>query len=225
MPNFQKRSFDRFFYGRKLQRFSAISFEVSQFGCALKICNTGYSPKTSFLLHLHFYVLFDVLVESMKKTLIVVAIIIAALLGLIWGGRYFLNRKVDMVLKEKVNEALGGNYNFDYAGSRINFFGNHVFLTRINIHKNNGKFRRGDFYLERDVRKGFPSQWVDGLLEGILQTVSKVDPAKVRQDGKQVVRPAFVRLCPSRLMRLRQSHFSTQHAPHEPHFLAGGKSR
>lgn len=40
------------------------------------------------------------------------------------------------------------------------------------------QFRRGKFYVERDVRKGFMSQWIDGLIKGIVSTVAKVDPTK-----------------------------------------------
>lgn len=35
------------------------------------------------------------------------------------------------------------------------------------------KLRVGKFYVERDVRKGFISQWVEGLIQGIANTVSK----------------------------------------------------
>jgi hypothetical protein len=41
--------------------------------------------------------------------------------------------------------------------------------------------RRGHFEVERDVRKGFVSQWVDGILEGIIATVAKVDPLKIQE--------------------------------------------
>jgi len=44
-----------------------------------------------------------------------------------------------------------------------------------------GKVRQGNYEIERDVRKAFPSQWIDGLLEGIIDTVAKIDPAKIRK--------------------------------------------
>jgi len=44
----------------------------------------------------------------------------------------------------------------------------------------NENLRTGNFYVERDVRKGFISQWVDGIMQGVLVTVSKVDPGKVK---------------------------------------------
>lgn len=47
------------------------------------------------------------------------------------------------------------------------------------------KFKRGEFSKERTVEKGFPSQWVEGLFEGMLQSVAKVDPAKVKREKKQ----------------------------------------
>jgi hypothetical protein len=45
------------------------------------------------------------------------------------------------------------------------------------------KLRTGEFYVERDVRKGFISQWVDGIMQGVLVTVSKVDPMKIKSMG------------------------------------------
>lgn len=38
----------------------------------------------------------------------------------------------------------------------------------------------GTFYVERDPQKDFTGQWLDGLTEGMLQTVSKIDPKKAR---------------------------------------------
>ena len=112
----------------------------------------------------------------MKKALIIVAVIIAILLGLLWGGQYFLNRKVDKVLKEKVNEALGGNYNFDYASSRINLFENHAFLTRIKIHKNSEMPEDWSISLERIEVKGF--RWMSLLRDNriALDSVVLINP-------------------------------------------------
>jgi hypothetical protein len=45
-------------------------------------------------------------------------------------------------------------------------------------------FRRGSFSVVRDKRKGFISQIVDGLMEGILNTVSKIDPDKIQNNDK-----------------------------------------
>ena len=41
------------------------------------------------------------------------------------------------------------------------------------------KFRRGDFSKERTVYKGFASQWIEGLFDGLLHSVAKIDPSKV----------------------------------------------
>lgn len=43
----------------------------------------------------------------------------------------------------------------------------------------NKKFRRGDIAKDRTLYKGFAAQWIEGLFDGILQSVSKVDPSKV----------------------------------------------
>lgn len=49
---------------------------------------------------------------------------------------------------------------------------------------NDGNMRVGDFSLERDVRKAFPSQWIDGLLAGIIESVAKINPTKIREKQK-----------------------------------------
>ncbi|HKK38222.1 MAG TPA: hypothetical protein VJ949_02265, partial [Cryomorphaceae bacterium] len=53
--------------------------------------------------------------------------------------------------------------------------------------KNNpkdGNVRKGNFSIERDVRKAFPSQWIDGLLAGVIESVAKIDPNKIRKNDK-----------------------------------------
>ena len=45
----------------------------------------------------------------------------------------------------------------------------------------NKNFRRGEFQKSRTVYKGFPSQWIEGLFAGILDSVSKIDPVKFQQ--------------------------------------------
>ncbi len=47
------------------------------------------------------------------------------------------------------------------------------------------QYRRGNFQMQRDGRKGFVSQWIDSILEGIIATVSKVDPVIVRGNKKK----------------------------------------
>lgn len=47
----------------------------------------------------------------------------------------------------------------------------------------NRNFRRGKFQEDRTVYKGFPSQWIEGLFAGILDSVSKIDPTKVRENN------------------------------------------
>lgn len=49
------------------------------------------------------------------------------------------------------------------------------------------KFRRGEFTEERTVYKGFPSQWIEGLMAGILSSVAKIDPSKVKLKKKEEV--------------------------------------
>ena len=46
-----------------------------------------------------------------------------------------------------------------------------LFFYRENPHKN--KLRLGSFHVERDVRRGFISQWVDGLMQGIANSITK----------------------------------------------------
>lgn len=46
-----------------------------------------------------------------------------------------------------------------------------LFFYRENPHKE--KLRLGRFYVERDVRRGFVSQWVDGLMQGIVNSISR----------------------------------------------------
>ncbi len=41
------------------------------------------------------------------------------------------------------------------------------------------RFRNAKFYAERDVRKAFISQWIDGIMKGILVSVSKLDLDKL----------------------------------------------
>lgn len=48
----------------------------------------------------------------------------------------------------------------------------------------NKNFRRGEFKKDRTVYKGFPSQWIEGLFDGILHSVSKIDPSKFQLDEK-----------------------------------------
>ncbi len=49
----------------------------------------------------------------------------------------------------------------------------------------NKNFRRGEFQKDRTVYKGFPSQWIEGLFAGILNSVSKIDPSKFQLDKKK----------------------------------------
>ena len=55
----------------------------------------------------------------------------------------------------------------------------------------NKKFRRGEFSKERTLYKGFASQWIEGLFDGLLHSVAKIDPSKVnlksdkKKDAKQ----------------------------------------
>ncbi|NEN24438.1 hypothetical protein G3O08_13080 [Cryomorpha ignava] len=50
---------------------------------------------------------------------------------------------------------------------------------------NSNKFRRGDISKERTLYKGFAAQWIEGLFDGILNSVSKVDPSKVKLKKKK----------------------------------------
>lgn len=132
----------------------------------------------------------------MKKTLIVIAIVIAALLGLLWGGQYFLNRKVDKALKEKVNEALGSNYNFDYSHSRINLFDNRAFLSGIEIRRTNETPEDWFISLERIEVKGF--HWLSLLRNNriTLDSVLLINPDvhmnrwKQSEEDEQSEKPA-----------------------------------
>lgn len=49
------------------------------------------------------------------------------------------------------------------------------------------KFRRGDFSKERTLYKAFASQWIEGLFDGLVHSVSKIDPSKVtpKKDKKK----------------------------------------
>lgn len=69
----------------------------------------------------------------------------------------------------------------------VNFISN-VVGGLVFWHENPSKdqFRRGSFTVERDVRKGFISQWTDGLLKGIMNSVSKVDPSKVKATSNSI---------------------------------------
>jgi hypothetical protein len=42
-------------------------------------------------------------------------------------------------------------------------------------------YKRGEFAIERDVFKDFTGLWIDGLLEGMLETLSKIDTHKARE--------------------------------------------
>jgi hypothetical protein len=44
----------------------------------------------------------------------------------------------------------------------------------------NGTYRNGTFSVMRDARKAFLAQWVEGLEEGIIDVVAKIDPLKSR---------------------------------------------
>jgi hypothetical protein len=69
----------------------------------------------------------------------------------------------------------------------VNFISN-VVGGLVFWHENPSKqqFRRGSFIVERDVRKGFISQWTDGLLNGIMNTVSKIDPNKIKSTSNSI---------------------------------------
>lgn len=47
------------------------------------------------------------------------------------------------------------------------------------------KFRRGEISKERTLYKGFAAQWIEGLFDGILHSVSKIDPSKVKRKDKK----------------------------------------
>ena len=71
--------------------------------------------------------------------------------------------KIHLVDKETDEEKVLLNFLSDSAGR--------LFFYRENPHK--GKLRKGRFYVERDVRKGFISQWVEGLMQGIVNNITK----------------------------------------------------
>lgn len=50
---------------------------------------------------------------------------------------------------------------------------------------NSDKFRRGEISKERTLYKGFAAQWIEGLFDGILNSVSKIDPSKVKLNKKK----------------------------------------
>jgi len=85
----------------------------------------------------------------------------------------YQNLQIHMVDKEtgKKKELL--NFLSDAAGGLLFWKNNPA----------NENLRTGNFYVERDVRKGFISQWVDGIMQGVLVTVSKVDPIKIKNIG------------------------------------------
>ena len=82
----------------------------------------------------------------------------------------YSNLQIHMVDKETGKDKELLNFISDAAGGLIFWKNNPT----------NEKLRTGDFYVQRDVRKGFISQWVDGIMQGILITVSKVDPGKIK---------------------------------------------
>jgi len=84
------------------------------------------------------------------------------------------NLQIHMVDKETGEKKEFLNFLSDAAGGLIFWKNNPV----------NENLRTGNFYVERDVRKGFISQWVDGIMQGILVTVSKVDPGKIKNMKK-----------------------------------------
>ncbi len=50
---------------------------------------------------------------------------------------------------------------------------------------NSDKFRRGEISKDRTLYKGFAAQWIEGLFDGILNSVSKIDPSKVKLKQKK----------------------------------------
>lgn len=83
---------------------------------------------------------------------------------------YYTNLKLEAVNKETGDEKWLLNLAIDLARG--------VFFWKKNPENKN--FRRGKFRLERTVYKGFPSQWVEGLTAGIIESISKIDPEKVQ---------------------------------------------
>lgn len=47
------------------------------------------------------------------------------------------------------------------------------------------EYRKGTFFVERDVRKAFMAQWFEGLEAGIINVVAKIDPIKARKNKKE----------------------------------------
>lgn len=86
----------------------------------------------------------------------------------------YRNLQIHMVDKETGEKKKFLNFLSDAAGGLLFWKNNPV----------NEKLRTGNFYVERDVRKGFISQWVDGIMQGVLVTVSKVDPGKIKNMKK-----------------------------------------
>lgn len=48
------------------------------------------------------------------------------------------------------------------------------------------ELRIGIIELERDVRKGFVAQWVDGLLDGVISTILRIDPEKLERTKQKI---------------------------------------
>lgn len=101
------------------------------------------------------------------------------------GNTYGVNGFVDFYYNSLEIHAIDKETGKDKK--MINFISN-VVGGLVFWHENPSKdhFRRGSFYVDRDVRKGFISQWTDGLLHGIMNTVSKVDPNKVERTSKSI---------------------------------------
>ncbi len=83
---------------------------------------------------------------------------------------YYTNLKVDAVDKDSGEKKWLLNVVADLARG--------VLFWKAN--PNTEKFRRGEFSGKRTLYKAFASQWIDGLFDGIIQSVSKIDPDKVR---------------------------------------------
>lgn len=118
----------------------------------------------------------------MKKALIIILIIAAVLIGAFWGGQYYLNQKVDDTLKQKVNQALGGSYVFDYDRSHIDLFGNRAYLTAIRIGKSDQPKEEWSITLDSAAVKGF--RWISLLQDNriALDSVILINP-EIRVDG------------------------------------------
>ncbi len=50
-------------------------------------------------------------------------------------------------------------------------------------------FRRGEINKERNDYKGFASQWIDAIIEGLIQSIAKIDPGKVNFEEQERVKP------------------------------------